>query len=285
MKKNAIVVAFAMVFSTLLSAQSTRSLEGAVSIPITGVEKQVFISVGPGFGSHQNQVVSLTGFSGIGGGFELGFSKRSSNYLKVSLAGRANILAQKGGGSAQVFEALNDITWLKGLPYTGKNKYYVGGNLETSGTLRLSNELGNNTSTFLFVHTLAAMAKAERPMGDRNWVLGGEFSLGLLSWVKKSDGYAFSAPQRFLTEGKFNYDDDVTLKPYKYGGVKPVGVFHNLRTNISLIKHGHRVNWGGVYEWQVKAYDPYTHGQYVNGNHLVKFFFGFKFGMRKNRTK
>jgi len=131
---------------------------------------------------------------------------------------------------------------------------------------------------------LAIASRIEKPLGGSQWILGGELSLGLLSWVKSSDGYAFSAPQKFLTEGKFNYEEDVNGF-YKYGDMLTIGKYNRVKTNISLLKDHKRIRWGIHYDWKMKSYKAFTDGKIVHASHGVRLFVGFKFGREKQPTK
>lgn len=43
---------------------------------------------------------------------------------------------------------------------------------------------------------------------------------------------------------------------------------------------------GGVkYNWHLKAYEPFTNGQLVQGTHGLKFFVGFKLGRKRAAKK
>ena len=216
---------------------------------------------------------------------ELGFIRTEKNIFRTYLGANVNLAIQEFGISSIIAEGLLNFTWLKGLKQTNKNKFFVGGELEAGLLFRNTSGLGNNSLSFLFNNTLSGTARIERPLPNTRWTLGGELSLGLISWVRNSSGYAFSTPQAFLTNGEFNYDDDVIFKFYKYGKIEPIGKFHRMKTNISFIQNRERISWGGIYNWRMKAYDPYESGQIVQGTHLIKFYFGFNFGVRKNRMK
>ncbi len=284
MKKIVLLLFFGISFLSLLNGQIVKANSSSTDNPKPKTIKQVFVNTGFGFGTHQNQIFSSLPSSGVGGGFQLGYSKMKTNFFRIYLDGRVNIVNQKVDVSSLVVESTLNYAWLKGLHHKKFDRFFVGGDLEVSVLYRKTSDLGNNSNSILYTNTLSAATKVEREIGRKNWTLGGEFSLGLLSWVKNTDGYAFSAPQSFLTDEKFSYDES-TLPPYKYGKFMPIGMFHRLKTSISLIKNQHRIQWGGIYDWQMKAYDPYEYGQLVHGTHLVKFYFGFKFGVRKKSIK
>ncbi len=239
------------------------------------------LDLGGGLATHQNQTFSRSSLTGSGIAFQLGYQKQKENFFDVNL----NFQSQSIKIDNYTFTESSTINsslrvgWMKGIkPIAGFN-IYLGGNLDTDFLLRNTPNLGNNQSSLLFNSTLAIAARASKQLASSNWYLNGDLSLGLLSWVKATDGYAFTAPQELLTSGEFSYDANTT-SPFKYGQVTTIGKFNNINTTISLLKHGNRITWGVKYNWRVKSFNPFTNGKFVHGSNDILLVVGYKLGIK-----
>ena len=244
--------------------------------------KQFFITTGGAFGTHQNQTFSQSSLSGGGIYFAIGGEKQAKNLFRwqLDIPVQFYTINELDPTQSTIVDPSLSFTWMKGIKKDGANRLYVGGELEGSVLYRNSSKLGNNGNSILYNNTLSAAARMERPLGKK-WRLGLEASIGLLSWVKASDGFAFSASQEFLENGEFNYLEDPTDQLYKYGELATIGKFNRFKTDISLFQDGDKARWGMKYNWHLKAYQPFTNGQMVQGTHGLKFFVGFKLGRKK----
>ena len=244
--------------------------------------KQFYIATGGAFGTHQNQTFSQSALTGGGISITIGGGKQAKNLFKwqFDLPIQFYTINNLAPTQTTIVDPSLSFIWMKGIKKDGTNRWYVGGEIEGSLLYRNSDNLGNNGTSILYNNTLAIASRIERPIG-RKWRLGLEASLGLLSWVKFSDGFAFSAAHEFITNGEFNYLEDPTSQFYKYGEIATIGKFNRIKTNISFFQDGHKARWGIKYNWHLKAYDPFFNGQIVQGTHGVKFFLGYKLGRKK----
>ena len=249
--------------------------------------KQVFIAVGGTAGTHQNQTFSASALSGTGLNIQLGGGTQSKNLFRwqLEMPFQSYTIQNLETTKSSIFEPNISFAWMKGLHTEKANRWYVGAELEVAALFRSTSNLGNNGKSLLYNNTLSIASRIERPLGNSQWRFGGDVSIGLISWVKTSDGFAFSAPQDFLTTGQFNYDEDASIAPYKYGELAFIGQFNRVKTDFSLFKDSTRSRWGIKYNWYLKAYQPFKSGQIVQGTHGLSFFFGLKLGRNKVNPK
>ncbi|MFK7984109.1 MAG: hypothetical protein AB8G86_29310 [Saprospiraceae bacterium] len=248
--------------------------------------KQFFITTGGAYGTHQNQTFSKSALTGGGINMAIGGGKHAKNLFRWKLAFPIQFYTLNNVIETQspIVDASLSFTWMKGIKKDGANRLYVGGEIEGGLLFRQSEFLGNNGTSVLYTNTLSVASRLERPLGKK-WRLGLEASIGLLSWAKVTDGYAYAASQEFLENGEFNYLDDPTGQLYKYGEIAPIGKFNRIKTDISLFQDGDKARWGTKYSWNLKAYEPFTNGQIVQGTHGLQFFIGFKIGRKKAARK
>jgi|GEM_PF-6489636 len=249
--------------------------------------KQIFIALGGTAGTHQNQTFSSSALSGTGLNIQLGGVTQSKNLFRwqLEMPIQSNTIHNQATTKSTIFEPSISFAWMKGLHVEDANRWYVGAEIELAALFRSTANLGNNGKSLLYNNTLSIASRIERPIGNSQWHFGGDVSIGLISWVKASDGYAFSAPQDFLTNGQFNYDEDASIAPYKYGELALIGQFNRVKTDFSLFKDTPRSRWGIKYNWYLRAYQPFKDGQMVQGTHGLSFFFGLKLGRNKANTQ
>lgn len=182
--------------------------------------KQFFITTGGAFGTHQNQTFAQSALSGGGIDFAIGGEKQAKNLFRwqLSVPVQFYTINELDPTQSTIVDPSLSFTWMKGLRTEGANRLYVGGEIEGSILYRNSSNLGNNGNSLLYNNTIAATTRLERPLGKK-WRMGLEASIGLISWVKASGGFAFSASQDFLANGEFNYLEDPTTQFYKYGEI------------------------------------------------------------------
>ena len=120
------------------------------------------------------------------------------------------------------------------------------------------NGLGNNGNYFIASSNL--FASGIYKMGK--WEFG--VDLGLLALVKEGTGFAFSAPQKGLEKGEFDYQNEALENPFspKYSSFHSTFDHFQLRTNI---KYQLSDRWSLAYQWNVRKFAevenlPITYG-------------------------
>jgi len=241
------------------------------------------LDLGGGLATHQNQTFSRSSLTGSGFAFQIGYQKQQENFLDINLNFQSQNVKIDNFTFTEstIINSSLRLGWLKGIkPIAGFN-IFLGGNLDTDFLLRTTPKLGNNQKSLLFNSTIAFATRATKQLGNSNWYLSGDLSLGLLSYAKTNESFAFSAPQEVLTSGEFSYDVNTT-SPFKHGQVSTIGKFNNINTNIALLKHSNRIIWGVKYNWRVKTFMPFSDGKFVNGSNDILFVFGYKLGRKNN---
>lgn len=247
------------------------------------VKNELFVNLGGGIATHQNQTFSQSSLSGTGAALAIGYNRQKINIFRavVSLPIQTVDINGIAATTTDIIEPTINVSWLKQISSTDRQAFYLGADLEASGLTRTSENLGNNGASFLYSNTLSVVAKLIKPLGSNNWKISGEINLGLLSWVKASDGFAFSVPQGFQTSGEFDNEDvNVIDAPYRFGNIEPIGSFNRFKTNLSIIKETKRFNYGLTYQWSMKAYRPFENGQMVQAFHSLNLHLGLNIGKK-----
>lgn len=215
------------------------------------VQKKSYVGLGGNLAGFQNVKFSNTQYSGLGAYFTVGTSRDSKLYqwntgLRINYSGLAT--AQHDGVGFNVnlnysFQYLRKLT----------ENYAIGGQADLANIhfTRFA-ALGNNSVGIILNSTAFVTGKYSRQLNE-NMNLGFDVSIGLFGLVRESTSFAYSAPQKVLEEGVFNFQDDATTSPIhlKYGSFEPIGKLNAIRTGLAL---DFKKRWQFSYNWDMFNY-------------------------------
>lgn len=143
------------------------------------------------------------------------------------------------------------------------DQFAIGVNWNVLGLyLRNAADLGNNSIYFVASSDLMASAQYRRNKFDFG------LDVGLLTWVKESTGFAFSASQNILEDGLFDYQNERLEDPFgfKYYQLKS-GFKHLLvQTHIDYMVSD-RFELG--YQWSARHFSEVKNYPVTIGSHTL----------------
>lgn len=205
-------------------------------------------------------------YSGIGTNLSFGYERNNKNFFNTNL----NLIYSGENakthnfGKTHVLNVVIDASYLKPIIKKEKHKIYLGAKWDVlDAYFRGTESLDNNSIYYIFGSNLKISSFYERTISD-NIYIRAEFNFQLLSFMKESTSFAFSAPQDVLEDGEFSYQNDKLEHPFgfKYYTFEPFTKYLNTGTQVEM---HYKKRWIFSYKWnmqrsnKVKNY-PLTRG-------------------------
>ncbi|HHS95749.1 MAG TPA: hypothetical protein ENJ45_04100, partial [Phaeodactylibacter sp.] len=216
MKRPHFLILIWVLFFSTVQAQDLRSDDEGTSIePATSANKKLYFGLGGNFSSFQDVKYSSVQFSGIGGAFELGFTKQKEN-RQWTLGMQSEAGIERATTNDVVSSYFGNVLFYYRYTKALKRKVSIGGRLDLMDTyFRKNNGLGNNGLYYLIGSHLYFSTNYHKTL-SKKWRVEAILDLGLLSFYKESTGFGFSAPQNALEAGGFNYQDEALTNPFGF---------------------------------------------------------------------
>jgi len=183
--------------------------------------------------------------------------------------------------NSKVFKV--DIDYLRKIK-TGEFDIYLGTGLNTNFNLFSNSRLENDESTYNFLNTLMLKSAIRKGFKLKQRNLHAEFSigLGLIALGKDTKSFAFTAPQKFLEDGKFNYQGatDDADNPFKEHELMIFGKYRRIQTGLKLSllpKAGKKNYWELGYKWNYYSYEDVKDYRVTSGTHSLSVAYNFTF--------
>lgn len=247
MKRLSLILLVIFGSSTIVSSQTT---------------KNFFIAFGGAYSSFQDAKYSAVTYRGPGVALKLGFEKNSPNAIwSVGLDGNFGIESPNthNFGTTTTFHPKVYGRYLKKI----NDQFSVGVRWDVLAFYyRKTEGLDNNGNNYLTSSDLFATGLYQKD----KWNFG--LDLGLLSFQKERMSFAFSAPQKALEDGEFDYQNDALENPLglKYFVFKPIWEQLYLRTHIQY-QWKEQLSVG--YQWTVRHFAEVKNYPLTIGNHQI----------------
>jgi len=224
--------------------------------------KSFFAELGGTYSTFQDVKFSAVSYGGVGATLKFGWQRDYPNALW-----NAGLDIGYGNESPNTHGATKSTVIHPKLfgRYLRKinDQWAVGGHWDILGlNIRNTEGLDNNGTWYLTHSDLFASGTYQR--GKFNFGL----DLGLLTFFKERTSFAFSAPQKGLEDGDFDYQDEALDSPFgfKYFSLNALFNHLNLRTKITY-QFNDRLSVG--YQWQVRHFAVVENYPVTMGNHQV----------------
>ncbi len=244
MKKGLLFTAFLCTILSLGFSQSAEELQARASDDVR--INQFYLGLGGSKTTYQDAKYSNTIYNGVGAAFAWGLNRKRSQY-DWTFGSTMSYSAEKGKIHKK---GIDNINVLFHFDYSRKlNEHFsVGGRWDIFDfNLRRVNGLGNNGNPTIYNSTLLAMGRYSRPLRE-NIRLNFQLSLGLLALVRESTGFSYSATQKILENGEFDFQDEAQSNPLslKYSSLEPLFNFNKIYSSLQLeVKN----RWVFFYDW------------------------------------
>jgi hypothetical protein len=231
--------------------QSTQAQKGDSSSS-SGASKNFFIGAGGIYTTFQDVKFSNSRYSGAGALLQIGIKKQKNrNYFETALefSFSTENADTHNEGRAIVINPTLYLKYLKPI----SNNFLLGGRLDVIDLYyRGVDGLGNNGDTYINGSHLYGSLMYNKTINNK-WQLNASIDLGLLSFMKESTSFAFTAPQSALEDGKFSYQDEALESPFglKYFDLKHIGNNLNLKSSF-MLKYKERISFG--YSWNMRHF-------------------------------
>jgi len=176
-----------------------------------------------------------------------------------------------------------DFEYLQKIKTTNIN-LYLGAGLNSNFNIFENSRLTNDESTYNFLNTLMLKAALRKNLKIKSRTLQAEFKmgLGLLAYGKDTKSFAFTAPQAFLEDGKFNYQGatDDADNPFKEHQLMSIGKYRRIQTGLklSLLPKANKKNyWEIGYKWNYYSYEDVKNYRVTSGTHNLSIAYNFTF--------
>ncbi len=214
--------------------------------------RNLSLGIGTRMSTFQDLKYSDTRYQGFGGLLSISYTKMTSKSfieLAFDLA-----LSKEGADTHTRGQAtvVSPIIYFKYLKPIGK-RLKIGGRVDALDIyFRSTQGLGNNGNYILSGHNLFFSLHHNSKLNN-NWTLISSADIGILSFMRESVGFAFSAPQNLLEDGRFNYQDDAVSSPfgYKYFDLKYLSNNLNLKSSF-MLSYKNKLSIG--YSWSIRHF-------------------------------
>lgn len=242
--------------------------------------------------SFQDAKFSTVRYNGIGTGIDIGRTVEIGNdrftygfRLSYSNSRSSTFKLDPAFGKIGIAREFRPNLYFKYMRKINE-KFSVGGRFDVLDSyFRVVRGLGNNKIYYNVGTNLYARGSYRHAFND-NWGIETGMELGLLSFMRESTSFAFSAPQSVLSNGLFNYQDDATSSPFgfKYYEIRPVWKYGNINV-FADVKFKDR--WTFSYSWGLRRFSTVDNYPTTIGIHTlgVRFDFIDKTKERKLRNK
>ncbi len=222
----------------------------------------IYFGAGTGLSSHQDTKYSDNRYGGGGATVELGWQRNSATSrlgLGLFIVGTNESPATHQRTSALTGNAALQLSYLRAV----NDRFFVGGRWDMANLgLKKFKDLGNNGLYGLMSSNLLASGRYEY----------GKFSfgmdLGVLSYLKETFSFAFSAPQNALEDGAFQYQNEALANPLslKYGSWHSGFSHFQIGTNARW-QFAKRFSLG--YRWEMRRFSEVEHRPVTIGFNAV----------------
>ena len=215
------------------------------------VQKKTYVGVGGGMGAYQDAKFSNVAYNGISGSFNLGTGRESDHYVwNTDFWTRYSALRTGSHvGKGFYLDAGYSFDYTRKLT----ENYQLGGKWTlANANFRRFADLGNNSTGIVLSSTVSALGRYTRPI-NKDLKINFELALGLFSVAREGTSFAYSAVQKVLEEGVFNFQDEATTSPLhlKYASFETIGSLNKIETTLSL---DFRKRWRLTYSWDLFNY-------------------------------
>lgn len=235
--------------------------------------KNMFIEIGCNYSNYQDLKFSKVQYSGIGSNFSLGYNKKSTKHF-WEVAMNINFSKEKASthnsGKSTV---INPSIYFKYLKPLNKN-FLIGSRIDLIDFYyRDTKGLGNNSNYYINGSHLYASLIYNKKINE-NWNLQSSLDLGLLSFMKESTSFAFSAPQNALEDGEFSYQNEKLESHFgfKYFEFKNITNNINLKTNFLF---QYKKHFAIGYSWNIRHFANVKSYPLTTGIHSISFRYNF----------
>lgn len=265
MKKLFLVISFVL-FTLVVCAQTEP--DASADTTKSNSTKNLFIGIGGNYGSFQDVKYSNVQFAGIGGVFTVGYNQSKENYFWET-AVEFNAGFEFGSTNGARSTVLNPTLYFKYLKPLNKN-LKIGARLDLLDFyLRNNQGLGNNGSYIITGHNLYGSVMYDYRINEK-WNLQSGLDLGLLSFMRESTGFAYSAPQNALEDGKFDFQNSALSTPFGYQFFEWKYFGNNLMIKTSFVfQYKDRISIG--YNWSLRHFANVKSYPVTIGAHNITF--------------
>lgn len=222
------------------------------------ITKNFYVGLGGQASSFQDLKYSSVRYGGVGGSLQIGTERISENAIRgfrFSIGVSNELAATNELNSATVFNPTVSFHYLRRI----NEQLAVGLNWDLLDFyLRNTQGLGNNS---FYAITSSDLSFAARYQWNK---FSFQAQLGVLTLVRESTGFAFSAPQNALEEGEFDYQNSAIENPFspKYADLDHLFNHLNIQTEIRY-QFNDRLSL--AYQWSVRKFAevknaPVTYG-------------------------
>ena len=254
-------------------------------LSINAQEKQVkdlrhsfmYIGLGGMLSSFQDVKYSSVRYSGIGGNINFGYENtKKKNYFSTnfSLFFTSEKARTYDLGRALLLDALIDVSYLMPIIRKENQKVYLGAKWDVLDIyLRQTEDLMNNSFYYVSGSNLKIASLYERTLSDELSIRGG-VSFQLISFMKESTSFGFSAPQDVLENGEFTYQDLALYNPFgfKHYNFEAFTKYINFET---LLEVHYKQRWIISYKWNMQGSKKVPNYPMTKGYSSLSFRFKF----------
>ncbi len=196
-------------------------------------------------------------------GMQLGYSNSSPSTFKINPEfGKIGI--------AREFRPTLFISYMNSLD----KGFSIGGRLDAlDAYFRVTRGLGNNKIYYNIGSNLYVRGNYRHEL-NKNWRFETGAEIGLISFMRESTSFAFSAPQAVVANGAFNYQDQSTSNPLglKRYQLRPIWNYGNVNLYTQI---EYKQRWTLSYTWSLRRFSTVDNYPTTIGFHALGLRFDF----------
>ena len=213
----------------------------------------MYIGLGGIYSSFQDIKYSNVRYSGVGGNINFGYENTKKNYFNtnINLGLTTENAPTYDLGKTLILDILVDVSYQKQIVRKENQKVYLGAKWDVLDFyIRLTEDLMNNSFYYVSGSNIKIASLYERTLSNEMSIRGG-VSFQLISFMKESTSFGFSAPQDALENGEFTYQDPALYNPFgfKYYNFEAFTKYINLET---LLEMHYKQRWIFSYKWNMQ---------------------------------
>lgn len=244
------------------------------------------INSGMSFQNYQSLKAAKHQLNGTGLSFGLGRNIEKEKYIwginfGFNNSNLTSTLSKYVEVNSKTFKV--DFEYLRKIKTTNID-LYLGAGLNSNFNIFNNSRLSNDKSTYNFLNTFMLKAALRKNLKIKSRTLQAEFKmgLGLFAYGKDTKSFAFTAPQAFLEDGKFNYQGatDDADGPFKEHKLMTIGKYRRIQTGLklSLLPQANKKNyWELGYKWDYYSYEDVKDYRVTSGTHSLSVAYNFTF--------
>jgi hypothetical protein len=243
------------------------------------------INSGMSLQNYQSLKAAKHQLSGTGLSFGLGRNIEKEKYIwGINLGFNNTNLTSSLSKSVEVnSKALKiDFEYLRKIKEANID-LYLGVGLNSNFNILSNSRLTNDETTYNFLNTFMVKAALRKNLKMKSRTIQAEFrmGLGLFAYGKDTKSFAFTAPQSFLEDGKFNYHStDDADNPFKEHKLMTIGKYRRIQTDLKLSflpKANKKNYWELGYKWDYYSYEDVKDYRVTSGTHSLSVAYNFTF--------